>query len=379
MGEDKRITKYVDEAMYTAEPIDTSAGPQVHLVSMTSDPLASVAIFSAMYEGKVKRSAADVTDDERAYYLQQMMKTKLKAPLETIHFHFMFEGVTRAFTHQHVRQRTAVYSQESMRFAVKETMPVGLPPSLQGTLGLLEWGQKHFGLRDNVTAEEWQAAFDRELSDEQKNRLDWDEAVHTVEVAYNRMIARGMPAEEARGLAPTNVLTRINYDTNLRNLLDHAGNRLCTQAQFEWRQVLSGVVQAIREHYIYDTRYIKMQDEWDPYSLSQDEEEYARRTESIRREYAAIASLLKPVCYQTGQCVFNADFDRKCSIRSRVDANHDINRPSSEWEFEYDKVDPTEVMTYNPELRTARDAHGTPKFIDAIRPEEWLLDPGAAR
>ena len=181
------------------------------------------------------------------------------------------------------------------------------------------------------------------------------------------------------GLAPTNVLTRINYDTNLRNLLDHAGNRLCTQAQFEWRQVLSGVVQAIREHYIYDTRYIKMQDEWDPYSLSQDEEEYARRTESIRREYAAIASLLKPVCYQTGQCVFNADFDRKCSIRSRVDANHDINRPSSEWEFEYDKVDPTEVMTYNPELRTARDAHGTPKFIDAIRPEEWLLDPGAAR
>jgi thymidylate synthase ThyX len=49
-----------------------------------------------------------------------VLQDALKAPLEAIDFHFMVEGVTRAHTHQEVRQRTAVFAQESMRFAVKD-------------------------------------------------------------------------------------------------------------------------------------------------------------------------------------------------------------------------------------------------------------------
>ena len=62
------------------------------------------------------------------------------------------------------------------------------------------------------------------------------------------LIANGVPAEEARGLLPHDTLTRLNYKTNLRNLLDHLGNRLCTQAQFEWRLVGAGIRKAIMEY-----------------------------------------------------------------------------------------------------------------------------------
>jgi thymidylate synthase ThyX len=68
----------------------------------------------------VIRDLAEITDDERRHYFDECFKTTLKAPLEFIDFHLMVEGVTRAHTHQEVRQRTAVFAQESMRFAVKD-------------------------------------------------------------------------------------------------------------------------------------------------------------------------------------------------------------------------------------------------------------------
>jgi flavin-dependent thymidylate synthase len=371
MSDDKRVVKYVDEAMYEAKKIDATTGPRVTLVSMTSDPLANIAVAAAVYKGDIKRTHADVTDEERAYYLEQMKLTKLAAPLETIHMFFQIEGVTRAFTHQMVRQRTAVYFQESMRFAVKETMPVGLPPSLVGVKRALHDRETedltYCGCENNTEQSppihQWCPEFPR-LSDPEKMLTIWNDCVENIEQSYNLLIGKGMPAEDARGLAPTNVLTRINYDTNLRSLQDHAGNRLCTQAQFEWRQVFSGIVQALREQGPkLDAR---------PCSVGSD------TWQRIKDEYAAIATLLQPICYQVGHCTFKADFDRKCSIRSRVDANADINRPSSEWAKEYDIVDPTETVVFNPEMRTARQ-DGEVKFIGAIRPEEWLLDPSAAR
>lgn len=362
------IQKYADAAMYRAEEVDADKGPQVFLVNMTSDPLGSVAAFSAMYEGKVKRSASDVSDAERSYYLEQMLKTKLKAPLEAIHFHFLIEGVTRAFTHQMVRQRTAVYAQESMRFAVKETMPTALPPSLAGTLSRKEWflqtGEAFPGLDEDGLMK----LMDRE-SDKQRMRFIWDGCVNHIEGSYTQLINMGMPAEDARGLAPTNVLTRLNYDTNLRNLLDHAGNRLCTQAQFEWRLVFTQIAKAIQ------TQGPRLDRRWVDSGF---DEEVDRK---IQREYDAIASLFRPVCYMTGKCEFGAEFDRKCTIRSRVEANHSIGRPSSEWHKEFEEEDADLVVAgFHPQhTKVVEGTHGRPVFIGPIHPAEWLLNPAAAR
>lgn len=301
--------RWADRAMFEAEPIEAEKGPQVYLLWMTPDPLGAIAAACKMYKGEVVRSLQNISQEERLEYLAQVSKTKLKAPFEFVQFHFMLEGVSRSFTHQLVRQRTAAYAQESLRFAVKSDMPQYLPPSIA----------------ENANA--------REI---------WEEHNAQTADAYQALIDLGIPAEDARGRLPHDTLTRVNYTTNLRALLDHAGNRLCTQAQFEWRLVFTKIVEVIRARNINDP-------------MMADGNNYVFMS-------GALTDLFRPVCYQTGKCEFKANFDRACSIRDRVDANAAIGRPSSEWHEDYD------LNGYDP------DSH-----IGAIKPGEWLLDHKAAR
>lgn len=334
------IKKWADDAMFTSEAHDASTGPKVHLLAMNADPLGQIAACAKMYKGEVVRSLHDVTEEERRYYLEQMQLTKLKMPLEAVTFHFMLENVTRAFTHQLVRQRTAAYAQESMRFAVVEDMTraVALPPSL---------AQFNDPERAELAKQNWNAG-EQYCSDAELLYNHWLMAVSSTSREYQYLVDSGMPAEDARGLMPTNIITRVNYITNLRGLLDHAGNRLCTQAQFEWRLVFAQIANAIRG---YGRSATAM--ESDPVFEN-------------AWQFEALAALLKPVCYQTGSCQFQAEFDRKCSIRSRVQANAAINRPSTEWGE--DKI------AYGD--RSDVDDH---VVIEAIHPAEWLANPGAAR
>jgi flavin-dependent thymidylate synthase len=299
------IQKWADKAMFEAVPIK-SREPKVHLLWMTPDPLGAIAAACRMYEGKPTYSFQDISDKERRHYWEQARATHLKAPLEFVNFHFFIEGVDRAFTHQMVRQRTAVFAQESMRFAVKENLhgESSLPPSLARTVGADEFApERESTAAGPVPEQPWRDA--------------WDEAIDKIQETYNYLVNSGMPAEDARGLLPHNTLTRLNYHTNLRNLLDHAGNRLCTQAQFHWRVVFTQVAQAIAEH--------------DP--LGDDEWGGVNRW-----QFEELAKIFRPVCYEHGKCPFQASFDRGCTIRERADRG----------------------------------------AFDEIDPREWLVDPTAA-
>lgn len=353
--------------MFASEKLTTQSGPTAILLSAPNDPLGSIAACAKMYLGEVVRDLADITDAERHHYLEQMQNTKLKMPLEAVQMHFMLEGVTRGFTHQMVRQRTAAYAQESMRFAVVEDKfsdRVVLPPSLVGVEidgGYADWLLG--GKPKNVSDDE----FGR-LSEDQKNLVDWLIAVNQIEKSYQAMVNRGMPAEDARGLLPTNIATRLNYITNFRGLLDHAGNRLCTQAQFEWRLVLAKMAEAIRA-YGHEQMY------------RAPAAEVGGKTAwmSSAWQFDALADLLRPVCYQVGSCVMKADFDRACSIRNRVDANAKIGRSSAEWGEEYDEVEGNPIVVGVGPQSVVTSPFGDPVFIGAIQAREWLADPGAAR
>lgn len=293
------VTRWADTAMFEAEPMAHKEGeqvmPQVYLLQATPDPLGGVAAAAKMYKGEVVRNLfTDVTDEERLHFWGESQKTHLRAPHEFVDFHFMVEGVTRAFTHQMVRQRTAVYAQESLRFAVKEGFAdeVPLPPSLMGLKP------------DDASVERW------------------CQAIEQIEEAYTFLVNSGIPAEDARGLLPHSITTRLNYKTNLRNLVEHVGNRLCTQAQFEWRLEISDLMRAIREY--------------DPIPFAEDA---GHPNQNWQFKTIAESELFRPVCYSLGKCPFNADFDRGCTIRGRVE------------EGKFDEID--------------------------IR--EWLLDPTAAR
>jgi len=303
----QEIMKYADVAMFDAEPHETwttdrGVLPKVSLVWMTHRPLSALASFNEMYAGRVIRHLDDVSQEAMDQALSDMSKTHLKAPLENIKFQFLIEGVDRSFTHQHVRQRTAVFAQESLRFAVLDNLSQGvsLPPSLHGTNP------------ENTSDQLGQ------------NRARWDECVAKVQDTYEYLIANGMPAEDARGLLPHATATRIMYTTDCRNLAEHAGNRLCTQAQFHWRSVFSQIVEQIAE-------YGEMNDP-----------EYAG-------EYQALSDSLmwRPKCWQVGKCAFKGEFDRHCNIREEVDGLESDGIPTTEWD-------------------------------DYISTDSWMYDPSAA-
>lgn len=320
VGQDGSVMRYADAQQYraAAQPEATRSGPVVTLLNATPDPLGSVAALCAMYQGRVIRDLSELTDEDRRKALADMQSTELAGALEAAQFHFLIERVDRAFTHQMVRGRTAFYAQESLRFAVVEDWAgeVPLPPSLAGL-----------------------------PADDPRVRV-WRRALNKAEDWYESLVHNGMPAEEARGLLPHAVLTRIQWVTNLRELLHVAGLRTCTQAQFIWRQVMAEVARALRGYCSVtgiDRARLSVSDAW---------------------QFETISNALRPVCYQKGRCGFMAQFDRSCNIRDRVERFAANGVPSDRWGTgSLDVVgDPTQQT-----------------WLQPIFDHEWAADPGAAR
>jgi len=315
MGEEpgKAMQRWADAQQYHQEPMPEEArkGPTVRILNATPDPLGTLAAITTLYKGRVVRSLSEITDDERRKAFADMQATALNSALESVNFVILFEGVDRAFTHQHVRGRNAMYVQESLRFAVPEDWAGGIP------------------LPPSLAAE----------PDSAQARI-WQRTLNSIEDAYAALVNNGVPAEEARGLLPNAIQTRIHWVVSLRELLHVAGLRTCTQAQFIWRIVFAEVARALREWSTVDEDYAVGADRW---------------------QFKFLANAIRPVCYQTGSCAFKASFDRTCNIRERVDANERAGRPSSEW-----------------------GEWGPPGYLGVtalppIHDREWAATPGAAR
>jgi flavin-dependent thymidylate synthase len=282
------VSTWVDKSMFEAEAIDEDAldHPRVYLLSATPDPLGSVAAMMMMYEGRVVRDLAEITDDERKHYFDQCFLTTLDTPLEAIDLHFLVEGVTRAHTHQEVRQRTAVFAQESMRFAVKDKIAARPGPIVKNNRDLLK---------------------------------KWEDTMGSLWDAYQFLIANGVPAEEARGVLPHDTLTRLHHKVNLRSLKQELGKRTCTQAQFEWRYWAAGIQAAIAGH---------------DKAWTENPEVEGFLSSDWQFQYIAESPIFKPICFQTGKCMFKADMDRGCTIRSRVDAGEFDKIDNREWQMD---------------------------------------------
>jgi flavin-dependent thymidylate synthase len=321
------IVRWGDAAQYEAAPIKKDElgriTPQVHLLWATPDPLGAIAAVCRQYKGIPTYDLSDITDEERREYWQESFKSHLRAPHEFVQFHFQVEAVTRSFTHQAVRQRTATFGQESLRFAVKDNLAqeVALPPS---------------------------------IVDGSNAASVWESCIKDIETAYNALVNSGIPAEDARGLLPHATTTRLHWRTNLNDLLHHAGNRLCTQAQFEWRFVMIGVMNAIKNF----SPLIPAPRERDV--CGELYEPAGWQFELIGTPWA---KTFAPICYHTGKCEFRAIFDRPCSIRDRVDAFAANSIPSSQWG------------------EGAEHVGGADEGVEIppIHVEEWLLDHTAAR
>jgi flavin-dependent thymidylate synthase len=138
----------------------------------------------------------------------------LRSSWEFIDFQFQINGVTRAFTHQFVRTRTASYAQQAQRVVDLTDVGVSMPDTVA----------------ENPAA-----------------RAAWDEACSSIKSAYSAMQAAGIPNQDCRGIVPTNILTNITAKINLRTLADLVGKRQNLRAQGEYADVVRGMVACVLE------------------------------------------------------------------------------------------------------------------------------------
>ena len=143
------------------------------------------------------------SEEKRMEHLAYMRDT-IKSSWEFVDYTFRITSVTRVFTHQLVRTRTGSYAQQAMRVVDAREFEVATPPSIQ---------------RD------------------QFRRGAWDNTVKNSLLAYGHFVDAGVPAQDARGILPNNVLTNIIAKFNLRTLSDMAKLRLCTRTQGEYQDV----------------------------------------------------------------------------------------------------------------------------------------------
>jgi flavin-dependent thymidylate synthase len=154
---------------------------------------------------------SDWSEKEKQEHLDYMRDT-IKSSWEFVDYVFKIEGVTRAFTHQLVRTRTASFAQEAMRVIdLSEGFDYLTPPSIEG-------GNCASG-NDSIAQETWH----------------W--TMMQITEGYKELVELGVPLQDARGVLPTNVLTSIMVKANLRTLSNMGELRLCTRTQGEYQDV----------------------------------------------------------------------------------------------------------------------------------------------
>lgn len=166
------------------------------------------------------------SDEKKSEHLKYMLGT-IKSSWEMVDFIFQIEDVTRAFTQQLERTRSGSYAEQSLR-AVDMSGGAALVPSFEAT------------------------------PDGNFHHILFNESLGAAFGAYEELVKRGVPLQDARGILPINTLTSITCKFNLRTLHEMAKVRLCTRTQGEYQDVFRAMRQAAIDAYPWVEDFIQV-------------------------------------------------------------------------------------------------------------------------
>jgi flavin-dependent thymidylate synthase len=149
--------------------------------------------------------------EKKAEELKYMANT-IPSSWEFVDYVFLVEGVSRAYTHQQVRTRAGSYAQQTMR--------------------VLEMGDYDYVKSDRILASP-------------SANATVDEVNGIIRQAYKLLTSIGIPAEDARGILPTNIATNIVCKFNLRTLAELARSRTGGRTQGEYQKVVNAMIDAV--------------------------------------------------------------------------------------------------------------------------------------
>lgn len=181
---------------------------KVTVISHTNDPEKTiVAAIRQCYSPLSGKDLWDeVTDDQKRRLISQVVSSGHTSTIEHAYFTFSIEGVSRALTHQLVRHRIASYSQKSQRYVKEGEFEYILPPT---------------------------------IAKNQQLKKTYLKELESIQDCYSKLLAEGIPAEDARMLLPNACETKIVVTMNCRALFNFFGERLCLRSQWEIRQMAS--------------------------------------------------------------------------------------------------------------------------------------------
>ena len=151
----------------------------------------------------LKRKIASLAPDAVQRELSEIVMT-IRSSWEMVDYTWQVTGVTRAFTHQFVRSRHASFAQQAMRVADMSEFEHLVPDTVK-------------------------KAGKEEL---------WRLCMQMIASTYKELREADVPAQDARGVLPTNVLTNIVAKMNLRAFAELVGKRENLRAQGEYADVV---------------------------------------------------------------------------------------------------------------------------------------------
>jgi hypothetical protein len=128
---------------------------------------------------------------------------------------FLVTGVTRAFTHQLVRTRSASYAQQAMQ------------------------------VLDVSQGDGWSYHTGPTILADPKLVAIYDGTMSGIAENYRTLVRSGALIEDAREVLPTGILTNICVKMNLRSLCDLLRKRASPRNVSEWDHVLRGIREAV--------------------------------------------------------------------------------------------------------------------------------------
>lgn len=225
--------------------------PKVSLIDGYQNPIKTIHAMAWNMRGKMIHDLSEIRMEDAVATLEDFNpnKTKLIGVLEFAQFVFQVENVPRAFTHQLVRHRTCSFSQESLRFTLRDDNTFGydIGPSIMRA----ETGVK----------------------------ILYEEIMGDAAEGYRKLIEQGVAPEDARGVLPINTMTKIGFQIDFRTLLGIAEVRECYQSQGHWKPIMAQIKSEIRNKVIGGN---------------------------------ILADWLVCACDRTGVCEFKSTWDRKC-------------------------------------------------------------------
>lgn len=179
------------------------------------------------YSNKTPNELLQISDstsiNSKINLIKQVLSSGHQSIAEHISFSFSIEGISRSCSHQLVRHRLAVYSQQSQRYCSldegKSDFYV-IPPSIASTFS---------------TNKDFAKSYIKLMVD--------------IQNLYNDMVEQGIKAEDARYILPNATVTNIVMTCNLRQWSHICNLRLCTRAQWEIREVFKNIVSELEKQY----------------------------------------------------------------------------------------------------------------------------------